>query len=366
MKQAWDLTLKGLKREGVRIEMVNKEIGVIRTDYQNISLWERNKCDIRFFQEPQRNTHIYVLCRYEGRKDVNESFRDFTFILPQKAMKAEEEIYRKLEPHILSSERTSPSQGEVPVEATIPSAPAPLPQKQTPKAEAAAPSPPTAAGAKADTISLQPPPVAGADKPQPVTGAMPPPKSKEEAAVLTAAVLPKKSEIKEKTLATPLMTVAPTNVRAYPSTQSKIAAVLRKGERVEKTGESGNWTRIKLSSGDDAWVFTDFLQPTTSEPSPAPPVQLPPQTKPEQAGQTIVAKAGEPGKKGSEKPAEITFMTREITEMWAEPNSKSKVLLVLKKGRRVEKLAESGEFTKIRLSWGSSGWVLTRSLQTVP
>jgi uncharacterized protein YgiM (DUF1202 family) len=59
-------------------------------------------------------------------------------------------------------------------------------------------------------------------------------------------------------------------------------------------------------------------------------------------------------------------MTREIAKMWVEPNSKSEVVLVLKKGRKVERLTESGEFTKVRLSWGSSGWVLTRSLQTVP
>lgn len=59
-------------------------------------------------------------------------------------------------------------------------------------------------------------------------------------------------------------------------------------------------------------------------------------------------------------------MTQEITKMWAEPNSQSKVLLVLKKGRKVEKLGESGEFTKVRLSWGDSGWVLTRFLQPAP
>jgi uncharacterized protein YgiM (DUF1202 family) len=52
--------------------------------------------------------------------------------------------------------------------------------------------------------------------------------------------------------------------------------------------------------------------------------------------------------------------------MRAEPNSNSKAVLVLKKGRRVEKLEESGEFTKVRLSWGDSGWVLTRFLQAVP
>lgn len=71
-----------------------------------------------------------------------------------------------------------------------------------------------------------------------------------------------------------------------------------------------------------------------------------------------MAKTGEPTK--------LIFMTQEVTKMWAEPNSKSKVILVLKKGRNVEKLGESGEFTKVRLPWGDSGWVLTRFLQAVP
>ncbi len=376
MKQAWDLILKALKREGIPLEIVNKEIGVIRTDYQNLSPWERSKCDIRFSQEPQRNTYIYVLCRYEGRKDANEPFRDFTYSSPQKAMKAEEEIYRKLEPHILSSERISPPQEEVSVKAANPSAPASLSENPGPRAKAAMPlAPPGAVAspatvqAKAETVPPRTSPMAEAGKPQPAAGTAPPPRSKEEAAVITAAVLPKKSEIKEETLSTPLMTVAPTNVRVDPSTRSKIAAVLKKGERVEKTGESGSWTRIKLSSGEDAWVFTDFLQPAISEPSPASPapaVQPPPQAKPEQARQILLAEPGELNKKGIEGEAKTFFMTREIAKMWAEPSSRSKVVLVLKKGRKVERLTESGEFTKVRLSWGTSGWVLTRSLQTLP
>ncbi len=377
MKEAWDLTLKALKREGIRLDMVNKEMGIIRTDYKNLSLWERSKCDIRFSQEPHRNTHIYVVCRYEGRRDINESFRDFTYSSPRKAMKAEEEIYRKLEPHILSSERISPPQEEVSVKAAIPSAPALLSEKPDSRAKAAMPSTPPAAAAspaatkpKNETVSPTTSPVAEGEKPQPAAGAAPPPRSKkEEAVAVTAAVLPKKSEIKEETLSAPLMTVAHANARVDPSTQSKIAAVLKKGERVEKTGESGSWTRIRLSSGEDAWVFTDFLQPAASEPSPTPPapaVQTPPQGKPEEARQILRAKPGEPDKKEIEGGSKIIFMTREITKMRAEPNSRSEVVLVLKKGRKVERLAESGEFTKVRLSWGSSGWVLTRFLQTVP
>jgi SH3-like domain-containing protein len=372
MKQAWDVTLKALKKEGIPLAMANKDIWVIRTDYQNLSSWERNKCDIRFSQEPQRNTYIFVHCQYEGRKDATEPFRDFTYSAPRKAMKAEEEMYRKLEPHILSFERTSPGQEEVSAKAALP----PLPEKPASKTEAATPAILPAAAAslaapegKAETVSPPPPPAAVAEKPQSAARAAPPAESKGGAAAFPFPVLPRKSEIKEETLFAPLVTVGSTNVRVAPSTQSRIAAVLKKGERVEKIGESGSWTRIKLSTAEDAWVFTDLLQPATSEPSPGTTVreaQPSPPEKPEQARQTPVAKAGEPTQKGVDGPAKTIFMTQEVTKMWAEPNSKSKVVLVLKKGRKVEKLAESGEFTKVKLPWGDSGWVLTRFLQPAP
>jgi uncharacterized protein YgiM (DUF1202 family) len=198
---------------------------------------------------------------------------------------------------------------------------------------------------------------------------VPPAGSREGAAAPTSVILPKKPEIKEETLFVPLMTVGPTNARVAPSTQSNIATVLEQGERVEKTGESGRWTRIKLSTGEDGWVFTDLLKPATSEPSsalPAPVIQPPSQAKPVKAKQGLSGKTEKPAPKTVDRPTQEIFMTQEIAKMWAEPDSKSKVLLVLKKGRKVEKLGESGEFTKVRLSWGDSGWVLTRFLQPAP
>ena len=68
-------------------------------------------------------------------------------------------------------------------------------------------------------------------------------------------------------------------------------------------------------------------------------------------------------KKGMERAAKIFLTTKAVTRMRAEPSSSSKVVLVLKKGRQVEKLGESGAYTKVRLSWGVMGWVLTRSLE---
>ena len=385
MNQAWDLTLKAMNREGIPLEMVNRETGVIQTGYQNLSAWERNKCDIRFSPEPQRKTYIYVLCRYEGRKEATEPFRDFTYSSPRDAMKAEEEMYRKLETYILPFEGTSAAQEEAPAKVTPGLSPAPAAEKPAPKPEAAAAPTPPASGEKESSAGTPPPaePKAEATVPTAPPAAVtspspPPPVPQVEAAPPVAMVSPPKSEIKEEALAVPLVTAGPTNVRMAPSTQSKVMTVLPKGERVEKIGESGNWTKIKLSSGEDAWVFSDFLrqasaggmapvlEPPSAGPSPKPP--SPPAMTPAVKAGVVPpqARTGEPVKKSVEAAKKSLFATKDITGMRAEPNANSKVVLMLKKGRQVEKLAESGEFTRVKLSWGDTGWVLTRSLQPVP
>jgi uncharacterized protein YgiM (DUF1202 family) len=371
MNQAWDLTLKAMNREGIPLEMVNKETGVIRTDYQNLTAWERNKCDIRFSPEPQRKTYIYVRCRYEGRKDAADPFTDFTYSSPREAMKAEEDLYRRLEPYILPFEKTSMPQEEAVGKA--PASPAPTAEKPAPKVEAApasvaaAAAVPIAAAPKAETVAPPPPPVVVERAPEPVPPS-PAPVPKAEAAAPAAPILLEKPGIREETLFKPAMTAAATNVRLAPSTQSKIIAVLPKGERVDKIGESGNWSKIKLPSGVDAWVFTDFLQPASAAPSPIPaaPTVAPPPVKTEASPPPPVAKAAKPAGKSIEGPAKSFFVTKEITRMRAEPNLKSKVVLVLKQGRKVEKLDESGEFVRVRLSWGDSGWVQKRFLEAAP
>jgi hypothetical protein len=66
-----------------------------------------------------------------------------------------------------------------------------------------------------------------------------------------------------------------------------------------------------------------------------------------------------------ESPSNTIFVTKTKVKMRAEPNSSGKVVLILRKGREVEKIGESGEYTKVRLSWGDSGWVATRILRII-
>jgi len=40
----------------------------------------------------------------------------------------------------------------------------------------------------------------------------------------------------------------------------KILAIAKKGQRLEKIGESGNWFNVKLASGETGWVFKDLVK----------------------------------------------------------------------------------------------------------
>ncbi len=390
MNQAWDLTLKALNREGIPLEVANRETGVIQTGYQNLSDWERNQCDLRFAPEPQQRTYVYVRCRYEARKESAEPFRDFTYTSPREAMKAEEELYRKIEPYILPFEKTIVAQEEAPAKGTPGIAAAPAAERAAPKPEAAAPPASPPGGVQEKPAPTATPPM-GEPKAEAAALAAPlaaaevkapppplPPTPKVEAAPPAAVVPVPRPEIKEQAVFAPLVTAAPTNVRLAPSTRSKVIDVLPKGEKVEKIGESGNWTKIKLSSGIDAWVFSDFLQPSSAGgpvpvimpqsggPSPQPQTPAVKAPAPEPKKTPPSAKAGEASQRSVEAVKKPLFATKDITRMRAEPKPQSKVVLVLKKGRQVEKLAESGDFTKVRLSWGDTGWVLTQALQPVP
>ena len=401
--QAWDLTLTALNREGISLEMVNGETGLIRTDYQNISAWQRSQCDLRFSPEPRNKTFIYIRCRYEGRKEATEQFRDFTYSSPRETMKAEEEMYRKIEPYILPFERTPMAKEESVAKAPPKPDPSLATATPLPKPEAASPLAPPAptegqprettvpapkmepSSPKAEAVSPPTLPAVVEVKPKrtadfPVKEAPPP---KPEAVASPASPVsfgPKKPGIVEEPLGSYLTTLESANVRLAPSTQSKIITVLGKGKRVELVGESGPWTKIKLPSGDTAWIFTAFLKESspqervsTVKPSPSrelssvpcPPCDKTSPIKPEMTSPTPAQKGGEvTDKKGINGPPKM--VTKVIAKMREEPSPRAKVVLVLKKGREVEKIAQSGGFTKVRLSWGDTGWVWTRSLEKNP
>jgi tetratricopeptide (TPR) repeat protein len=102
----------------------------------------------------------------------------------------------------------------------------------------------------------------GPKAPSAVTTAKPSPT---EAAASPPPVAPKEAQAAE--LPSPsapsaeiLVIVKTANVRAKPDDKSKILSIIKKGEKVEKIGQSGNWFNCRLPSGVSGWIFNDLVQ----------------------------------------------------------------------------------------------------------
>jgi len=124
--QAWDLALEGVERFGDRSCK-----GRSRRCAHSYCLSKSHS----FRPQPMRNQilkradgkdYIHVDCRYET-KGKEDQYRDLTFNYPREVMKLEEDIYRRIEPLILSAERVYVAETAArPGEASKP-APAELP-----------------------------------------------------------------------------------------------------------------------------------------------------------------------------------------------------------------------------------------------
>jgi len=125
-------------------------------------------------------------------------------------------------------------------------------------------------GDKPPSCTLKPPAKAAQVilPPEPAQPPSPPPPPPQEAVkeIQTIATPPPVPEPKAEPVtpiqpvATYLVTRKGANIRAEASTKSKIIATLKKGEKVEKRGKSGNWFNIKLSSGETGWIFKDLVK----------------------------------------------------------------------------------------------------------
>lgn len=50
------------------------------------------------------------------------------------------------------------------------------------------------------------------------------------------------------------------NVRAEPSTRSKIIVTLPKGEKLAKIGDTGTWVNVRLPSGETGWILKSLTK----------------------------------------------------------------------------------------------------------
>ena len=59
-----------------------------------------------------------------------------------------------------------------------------------------------------------------------------------------------------------IATRAGSNVRSEPSEKSRVITSLKKEQKVQKLGQSGNWYNILLLSGDKGWIHKDLVRDT--------------------------------------------------------------------------------------------------------
>lgn len=365
--QAWDLVLKALKDSKIAVARADRGSGLIRTAYQNPTPFVRHQCEIKFLKEPMEKTYIHVSCRYET-KGKEDQYRDLTYSYPREVMKLEEDVYRKIEPFILPVERVYVAETAAPPRG-VPKPPPPAIEPQKPKIVEGpiAPAPEKRLSSQEETRSAFPPP-------RPPVEAGPPSSPPTR--------MSPKGEVEriERPARSDWVTIADTNLRSGPSLKKPIVTVLPKGEEVQRINQRGLWIQVQTPGGKTGWIFNEFLRkrevaksviekkgfaerPSAKIP---PPVTKPPslQWKQTPAPSPEVLKAS--GKRKSEEPQKIFFRTKRKAPMMTAPSAESKLIYVLRQGRKVEKIGGTSGWMKVKMSWGDTGWVASNLLEKVP
>jgi uncharacterized protein YgiM (DUF1202 family) len=373
--QAWDLTLKGLKDSEIVVAKADRANALIRTAYQNPTPFVRNQCEIKFLKEPMEKTYIHVSCRYEtkGRED---QYRDLTYNYPREVMKLEEDIYRKIEPPILSAERvhvaeTTPSVQEVP------KAP-PSERAEIQPSKLLSVPPPAAVEPQKPRIVEKPIPPAPKETRSGFPPSRPPMETKSPASPPASTATKGEAEKLPKPGNLDWVTVAAANLRSGPSLKNPIVTVMPAGEEIQRINRRGFWTQVQTSGGKTGWVFNDFIRrreagkpaietkgfaerPSSEISSPAT-KPSPIEWKKAPAPSPDVLK--DSAKRKPQEPSKIFLMTKRKAPMMTAPSAKSKLIYVLREGRKVEKIGESTGWTKVKVAWGDMGWVSSNLLET--
>lgn len=109
---------------------------------------------------------------------------------------------------------------------------------------------------KPEVSPTPPPPAVAPPPPPPVKEAQPP------VAPPPASPEPKKEEVKPAPAPTAVfvITLKNSNVRSEPDLKSKIITTLKKGTKIEKIGQTGDWVHVKLPSGKTGWIFHELVK----------------------------------------------------------------------------------------------------------
>ncbi len=164
------------------------------------------------------------------------------------------------------------------------------------------------------------------------------------------------------------------HVRQEPSPTSRVISILRKGREVEKIGESGRWIKVRTPWQKTGFMRGDSLQGRQPQQRPGSTSELrvpgerefkifAGRTSPAFANQSPPLHAAEEGK--LETQDRVILVTRENVHMRQEPSSAGKVISILRKGREVEKISESGGWVEVISPWEKIGFIRSSSLGKV-
>ena len=277
---AWETTLRGLREKNIPVAFQNKEMGIIRTEYQpgpDTPLLEsiyasRYKYNIFLFRGEEKKTILNIRCVYEVKEKERErgNYTDVSSSYPDKTIPFEKELYQTLESYLLpreasreriqKNEKMEPITPAQPPAYSPPIAVAPVGAPESKEAPSAAPAPtlpvpvPSVSTEKAGPSPKEPPP--------PATSF---PKTKPAQQSKAKEIFPAqpKAESKGKMPGDRkiyLVTINNANLREGPSPQTKLIVTLRKGRKVEKIGESGSWVKVKIWEKTIGWVQKNLLK----------------------------------------------------------------------------------------------------------
>jgi N-acetylmuramoyl-L-alanine amidase len=142
------------------------------------------------------------------------------------------------------------------------------------------------------------------------------------------------------------------NIRSGPDTSYGIIAQAGLGDRLPVLDKSGDWYKISLSSGASGWVAGWLVAVGTPIAQTSTPVNP---TTPSANG-------------GSADSGKVAVVTGSIVNVRNGPGTTNAVIGQVSQGERLPFLEQSGDWRRVKLSNGSTGWVAgwLVSIQSVP
>ena len=124
------------------------------------------------------------------------------------------------------------------------------------------------------------------------------------------------------------------NVRTHPDINSAIMTTLKGGTIVERTGSSNGWVRVKLPNGKTGWVLGKYVSATSSKPA---------------------ASTG----------ARVKINYKGNLIVRSGPSSSRSIVTRVKGGTVVNRTGSSGDWVRIVLSDGKTGWVQKKYVSSI-